>query len=127
MGIKKNNATTNKATTNKATTNVFYDVATAISNSRELENGNGMQFSLNKEDTARLTIMETANGIICFLSLFNVSIFGNVRKYNRNGVEEWFVSFPSFKKQNGEYFNYVTSYNKELNALIKGIVNEYCS
>lgn len=125
MAIKKNQQKETKETRNNFfTPNNLKDIA---NQGVELKDGKGMRFTLC--DGLSLTIMGMGDNAedIAFLNVGDFSIFATVRSYEKNGTKKWFLSLPSYKKKNGDYFEYVRMFNKDLHNTISQLLEDYYS
>lgn len=115
---KSGSAYSEQESTNKDI--AVYSCDKVLANAKQTAKGNGMVYPLS--DDIRLTIIEKEDqDDTALLSIFGViTIFANVRSYSdKNGETKCFLAFPSYKKKDGSYFDYVSNYSKNLNALIK--------
>lgn len=131
--MKKNNTNNaSKESTNKKGSGKAPERATlkwrdpaAILGDR-FENENKVVFDLvekqNGLETVTLTIYPSDNDYDnAIISLFGISI----RVIVRAGKSGMFISFPSRKGKDGEYFDEVTCYDKNFHSMIKEVLNGY--
>lgn len=85
-----------------------------------------------KHATDKVTLYPLAPGVTLSIVEGNETDYGSLTffgvrinlayRMGKNGV---FVSYPQYKTQNGEYKDHVTSYNKDLNALVRAIIEDH--
>lgn len=115
MAIGKNKTVT-KETIEKAAHNHLpwepFDKVT----SEEIKPGVKKYF-LSEECTATVYTEQES----CYLMIWGFGIWCKVRE-GKNGL---FLSYPSYKKQDGSYSDLVTCFDKEFNKLINQILEEH--
>lgn len=86
------------------------------------EKGNVVKYPLQQGVT--LTICSTDKSTdFGSLEMFGVSITVNIMWSEKKAT--YFLSYPSYKKSDGNYKNLVNSYDKDLNELITSVLNSH--
>lgn len=114
---------TNTATKNGAQTN-FNEGTLKLNTLEEVLKG--------KRVTDKVTLYPLATGVTLSIVEGNETDFGSLTffgvrinvayRMGKNGV---FISYPQYKTKDGEYKDHVTSYNKDLNALVRAIIEAH--